>query len=202
VGFYARSILPRLIHAGMRQERFLPYRERLVREAEGRVLEIGFGSGLNVPLYGSPVTLIGLDPSHVALFMSRRAAPMHRSVELLEASAEAMPIETQSIDTVVAAWTLCSIPGVRGALEEVRRVLKPSGRFRFVEHGRSPDPGVARWQDRLTPMWKHIAGGCHLNRPVATLIEQAGFRIERLQTGYMSGPKAMTFMYEGTAKPL
>jgi ubiquinone/menaquinone biosynthesis C-methylase UbiE len=201
MGFYERSILPRLIHAGMRQERFLPYRQRLVRDAEGRVLEIGFGSGLNVPLYRSPVTLIGLDPSHVALSISRAVAQMPRSVELLEASAEAIPVEAESIDTVVAAWTLCSIPDVGRALEEVRRVLKPSGRFLFVEHGRSPAPAVARWQDRLTPMWKHIAGGCHLNRPVATLIEQAGFRIERLQTGYMSGPRPMTFTYEGFARP-
>jgi ubiquinone/menaquinone biosynthesis C-methylase UbiE len=91
---------------------------------------------------------------------------------------------------------------VARALGEVRRVLKPSGRLLFVEHGRSPDAAVARWQDRMTPIWKHVAGGCHLNRAVAPLVEQAGFRIERSETGYMTGPRVMTFIYEGCARPM
>ena len=120
--------------------------------------------------------------------------------EFLQASAEAIPLENESIDTVVTTWTLCSIPDVTGALAEVRRVLKRDGRLLFVEHGLSPDPRVSRWQNRLTPFWKHIGGGCHLNRPIAQLIEGTGFRVEHVTTGYMKGPKPMTFMYEGAAR--
>jgi ubiquinone/menaquinone biosynthesis C-methylase UbiE len=202
MGFYERAILPRLIHAGMRQERLLPYRQRLVREAEGRVLEIGFGSGLNAPLYAAPVILVGLDPSYVALSIARSSIRTLLSpIDLLEASAEAIPLASDSVDTIVTAWTLCSIPDVTRALREMRRVLKPTGRLLFVEHGRSPEPTVAWWQDRLTPVWKHIAGGCHLNRSIDLLVEEAGFGIERMTTGYMSAPRPMTFMYEGRARP-
>lgn len=109
-------------------------------------------------------------------------------------------LDDKSVDTVVTTWTLCTIPGVTRALSEMRRVLKPGGRLLFVEHGRSPDPNVRRWQDRLTPLWKRIAGGCHLNRAISQLIEESGFRIERMDTGYMKGPKPMTFMYEGSAR--
>ena len=203
MSFYERAILPRLIHAGMRQARFQPYRHRLVSAADGRVLEIGFGSGLTVPMYSGPTLLIGLDPSARALSIAR-AAISHATypVEILEGSAEAIPLDSHSVDTVVAAWTLCSIPDVARALQEVRRVLLPSGRFLFVEHGRSPDAKVAAWQQRLTPVWKRIAGGCHLDRAVGPLVEQAGFRIERMQTGYMPGPRPLTFMYEGCARPV
>lgn len=107
----------------------------------------------------------------------------------------------QSVDTVVSTWTLCSIPDVTRALAEMRRVLKSDGRFVFVEHGRSPEPRVVRWQNRLTPVWRRVGGGCHLNRPIDHLVRSAGFRVEQLQTGYMDGPKPMTFMYEGLARP-
>jgi len=122
-------------------------------------------------------------------------------VELLEGSAEAIPLEDGSVDVVVTTWTICSISDVPRALQEVRRVLTPSGRLLFVEHGLSPDAAVVRWQHRLTPVWRRIAGGCHLDRPVSQLIEGSGFRIEQLQTGYMKGPRVMTFMYEGSASP-
>jgi ubiquinone/menaquinone biosynthesis C-methylase UbiE len=202
VSFYERAILPRLIHAGMRQARFRPYRQRLVSAAEGRVLEIGFGSGLNLPMYSGLTLLVGLDPSARALSIARHAISHVRyPVQILEGSAEAIPLDGHSVDTVVAAWTLCSILDVPRALREVRRVLTPAGRFLFVEHGRSPDANVAAWQQRLTPFWRRIAGGCHLNRPVGTLVEQAGFRVERMHTGYMSGPRPLTFMYEGCARP-
>jgi len=202
MGFYERTILPRLIHVVMRRERLLPYRQRLVREAYGRVLEIGFGSGLNAPLYAAPVTLIGLDPSYVALSIARSSArTLLHPIDLLAASAEAIPLASASVDTIVTAWTLCSIPDVTRALREMRRVLKPTGSLLFVEHGRSPEATVAWWQDRLTPVWKHIAGGCHLNRSIGPLVEEAGFGIVRMTTGYMSGPRPMTFMYEGCARP-
>jgi len=101
----------------------------------------------------------------------------------------------------VTTWTLCSVPEARRALEDMRRVLKPGGRLLFVEHGRAPEPRVQWWQDHLTPAWRHLAGGCHLNRAISELIPQAGFRIEQLETGYMPGPKPLAFMYEGSARP-
>lgn len=117
------------------------------------------------------------------------AARMGLSVKLLEASAEAIPLDDKSIDTVLTSWTLCTIPDVRRALAEARRVLKPNGRLLFVEHGLAPDASVQKWQNWLTPAWKRIGGGCHLNRPIRALIEGAGFRIERLETGYMNALK-------------
>jgi SAM-dependent methyltransferase len=122
-----------------------------------------------------------------------------RPVSFLEASAVAIPLEGTSVDTVVTTWTLCTIP--LNALVELRRVLKPGGKFLFVEHGLSPEEGVQRWQNRLDPIWSRISGGCHINRPIRSVIEDAGFRIEKLETGYFPGPKMMGFFFEGSAKP-
>ncbi len=203
MGFYKDQILPVLIHLSMQQRNLAAYRSRVVPVAEGRVLEIGIGSGLNLPFYSAKMEhVIGLEPSPKLLSMARRAArPAMGPVEFVEGSAEAIPLEGGSIDTVVTTWTLCSIPDAPGSLGEMRRVLKPGGRLLFVEHGRSPDPTVRRWQDLLTPAWKRIGGGCHLNRAIGTLIEGAGFRFERIETGYMRGPRPLTFMYEGSARP-
>ena len=133
--------------------------------------------------------------------MARRCGQrLEGAIELVEGSAEAVPLEDRSVDTVVTTWTLCSIPDPRRALAEMRRVLRPGGRLLFVEHGLAPDPKVRWWQDRITPAWKRVGGGCHLNRAIAQLIEEAGFQFERLDTGYMRGPKPMTFMYEGRAR--
>lgn len=167
------------------------------------MLEIGIGSGLNLPYYSTTVEqVIGLDPSPKLLAMAREAARRTSlPLELIENSAQTIPLYNRSINTVVTTWTMCSIPDVQRALSEMRRILKPEGRLLFVEHGRSPDPGVRRWQDRLTPVWRRVGGGCHLNRPIGELIEAAGFRIERIETGYLRGPKPMTFMYEGSARP-
>jgi len=203
MGLYQDHILPRLIHLAMRQRNLAAYRARLIPAAQGRVLEIGIGSGLNLPYYGAAVEqIIGLDPSPKLLAMAREAARRRTSIplELIENSAEAIPLYNRSIDTIVTTWTMCSIPDIQRALGEIRRVLKPGGRLLFVEHGRSPDPSVRRWQDRLTPVWRRVGGGCHLNRAIGELIEGAGFRIERIETGYMRGPKPMTFMYEGVAR--
>jgi ubiquinone/menaquinone biosynthesis C-methylase UbiE len=202
VGVYERHVLPRLIRAAMRQEILLPYRQRIVPAAEGRVLELGVGSGLNLALYEKATHVIGLDPSSALLSTAHEAMTRaRRPVDLLQASAESIPLVTHSVDTVVTTWTLCSIPDVSRALREARRVLKPSGRLLFVEHGRAPDAGVVRWQNLLTPAWRRIAGGCHLNRAIGQLVEQAGFRLEHVHTGYMKGPRLMTFMYEGSARP-
>jgi ubiquinone/menaquinone biosynthesis C-methylase UbiE len=203
MSFYQDRILPCLIHLAMRQRNLIAYRQRVISAADGRVLEIGIGSGLNLPLYaGNTKHVIGLDPSPRLLQMASRArGKALRPIELMEGSAEAIPLEDKSVDTVVTTWTLCSIPDAVLALAEMRRVLRPAGQLLFVEHGRSPEPGVCRWQDRLTPAWKRIGGGCHLNREIAHLIGTAGFRIDRLETGYTKGPKPMTFMYEGRARP-
>ncbi|MBV9531450.1 MAG: class I SAM-dependent methyltransferase [Bradyrhizobium sp.] len=203
MGFYQDQILPILINLSMRQKNLTAYRGRVVPAAEGRVLEIGIGSGLNLPFYSPTVQkVIGLDPSPKLLAMARRTERAGSGkVDFVEGSAEEIPVDNASIDTVVTTWTLCSIPDASRALGEMRRVLRPGGRLLFVEHGRAPDPNVVRWQDRLTPIWKRIGGGCHLNRAIGMLIEGAGFQFDRLETGYMRGPKPMTFMYEGSARP-
>lgn len=203
MSFYQDQIVPLLINVVMRQRNLTAYRSRVIPAAEGRVLEIGIGSGLNLPFYSPNVQdVIGLEPSPKLLGMARRAKRSGTTaVEFVESSAEKIPLESAAIDTVVTTWTLCSIPDVSGALGEMRRVLKPGGRLLFVEHGRAPDPRVVQWQDRLTPIWKCVGGGCHLNRAIGTLIEDAGFRFDRLERGYMPGPKPMTFMYEGSARP-
>ncbi|SEE17313.1 Methyltransferase domain-containing protein [Rhizobiales bacterium GAS191] len=202
MGFYSDIILPRLCHLSMRNRRFLPYRQRVIGAAEGRVLEIGIGSGLNLPFYGAPAReVLGLEPAPQLIAMARRRAEASAvPVTLVEGSAEAIPLDAKSIDTVVTTWTLCTIPQAANALAEMRRVLKPSGRLLFVEHGLASDLGVRNWQNRLTPAWKFISGGCHLNRPIQTMIESAGFRCDRLETGYMPGPKPMAFIYEGSAR--
>lgn len=195
MSFYDDRILPYVINLAMRNRELRPYRERVICAAEGRVLEIGIGSGLNLPFYRRARDIVGLEPSPRLAEMTRHAAKRCSSrVALIEGSAEAIPLENSSVETVVTTWTLCSIPQVVLALSEMRRVLKPSGRLLFVEHGRAPQENVRKWQDRLTPMWKWIGGGCHLNRPIRELIEGAGFAIQQIETGYMRGPKPMTFM--------
>ena len=187
----------------MRQEALLPFRRRVIGAAEGRVLEVGIGSGLNLPLYGPRVrAVVGLEPSPELLRMARdRAVTAQIAVELIEASAETIPLDAASIDTVVTTWTLCTIPDAPRALAELRRVLKPGGALLFVEHGRAPGPGVARWQDRLDPLWWRVAGGCHLNRKIDDLISGSGFRIDALANARLPGPRTHTFLYEGRARP-
>jgi len=203
MGFYQDQVVPLLINLTMRRRDLAAYRSRVVPSADGRVLEIGIGSGLNLPFYSRNVKdLIGLDPSPKLLSMVRQNLPPDTpSPELIEGSAEAIPLENHSIDTVVTTWTLCSIPDAALAVREMRRVLRPTGRLLFIEHGRADEPKVRWWQDRLTPAWKRIGGGCHLNRPIQGLIEDGGFEFDRLETGYMRGPKPLTFIYEGSARP-
>ena len=147
MGFYQERILPWLVHLSMRQRRLAPYRNRAVSNATGRVLEVGMGSGLNLPFYGDKVTeIIGLEPSAKLLAMANKAARKSQiPLRLVEGTAEAIPIENQSVDAVVTTWTMCSIPQIQSALLEMRRVLRPGGRLLFVEHGRAPEPGVRWW---------------------------------------------------------
>lgn len=200
--FYTDVILPRLCDLAMRNRHLVPYRKRVVGSAQGRVLEIGAGSGLNLPFYGASVhEILALEPAPRLIAMAQRSARASVPVAFIEGSAEAIPLDDETVDTVVTTWTLCTIPQARVALNEMRRVLKPGGRLVFVEHGLAPEERVQRWQDRLTPLWKWIAGGCHLNRPIPAIIEGSGFDLERLETGYMPGLKVMSFTYEGSARP-
>ena len=203
MSFYQDRIVPHLINMAMRNRQLVPYRERVISAAQGRVLEIGIGSGANIPFYtSSSRELIGLEPAPRLIAMAERASTgAALPVTLIEGSSEAIPLDNASVDTVVSTWTLCSIPDAVVALREMRRVLKPGGRFLFSEHGLASEPGMQRWQNWLDPAWKRLAGGCHLNRAINRLIEEAGFRIEQLETGYLAGRNPMTFMYQGVALP-
>jgi ubiquinone/menaquinone biosynthesis C-methylase UbiE len=203
MGFYDDRILPHLIDLSMRNRELRPYRERVISQASGRVLEIGVGSGVNLPIYGAHVNeVVGLEPSPRLIALAHRLAGQAvPPVTLTAGSAESLPMDTASFDTVVTTWTLCSIPDAVRALAEMRGVLRGDGQLLFVEHGLAPEPGVRAWQNRLTPLWKRFSGGCHLNRPVRTLIESGGFEIAQLETGYMKGPRPLTYLYEGRARP-
>ena len=205
MGFYNRWILPQVIELTMRQKNFAPFRERTAGAARGRVLEIGIGSGLNLSSFRPDIeSVCGVDPSAELLAKARdRVENVGFPVRLLEASSEKLPLENRSFDTVVMTFTLCSIPDAAAALLEIRRVLKPEGELLFAEHGRAPDSDVMLWQDRITPIWKLIGGGCHLNRKVDYLIQAAGFRLERLSAGYQKfAPRPFSFFYEGVARPV
>lgn len=200
---YERAVVPHLVHWGMRSERLQPLRAATVAAARGRVLEIGVGSGLNFPFYGREVTeVVGIDPSKPLLARAGRAGGwMPFKIRLICQSAEHLPYPDQSFDTVVTTWSLCSIPDVAAALGEAYRVLRPGGRLVFIEHGAAPGPGLYRWQRRLTPVWRCIAGGCHLDRRPVQLLEQAGFTLETLETGHLlDGPRLVTFHYRGVAR--
>jgi ubiquinone/menaquinone biosynthesis C-methylase UbiE len=204
MGFYTRYILPRLTDLAMRNKESARLRADWIPGARGEVLEVGIGSGLNLTFYSTEVRRVcGVDPSVELQRMARkRAAARPIKVELLSQSAEEpLPLADGSMDTVVVTWTLCSIPNAPKALQEMKRVLKTSGRLIFLEHGRAPDPGVVAWQDRLTPLWKCIAGGCHLNRKIDEFITAAGFQIVELRTCYLPGPRPMTYTYQGLARP-
>src|SRR5271168_45926 len=185
---YERWILPRLLDLAMRNRLLDRYRQQTIEMARGLVLEIGVGSGLNLPLYSKAVDRVcGIDPSPQLLRLaSRRAADAVVPVSLLRASAEHLPLADAVFETIVMTWTLCSIPNPMAALTEMRRVLKPGGQLLFVEHGLSPEIRTARWQHWLTPCWKRIGGGCHLDRKMDDLIRAAGFQINAVETGYMT----------------
>jgi ubiquinone/menaquinone biosynthesis C-methylase UbiE len=202
--FYERRILPPLLDLAMRQKPIMRQRAKIVPLARGRVLEIGFGSGLNLSFYdhSKVETLLGLEPSaELRRRAEERARAADMPVEFIGLTGEEIPLESASVDTVVTTYTLCTIPGVARALAEMCRVLRPGGVLLFSEHGRAPDEGVLRWQNRLNPLWKRIGGGCNLNRPIADLIRAAGFSLDRPETMYLPGPRPFTFTTWGSATP-
>jgi SAM-dependent methyltransferase len=203
MGFYKRVILPRLCDIAMRSKRLTPYRARVIGAAEGRVLEVGAGSGLNFALYRPAAReILALEPDPALLAMAERnAGRAMRPIQFLEASAQQIPLSDKSVDTVVTTWTLCTIPDAAEAVREMRRVLRPSGHLLFVEHGLAPEAYVQTWQNRLTPIWQCVSGGCHLNRPILDIIGKGGFKVDGFKAGYMPGPRIMTFIYEGIGRP-
>ncbi len=202
MGIYQKYLLPRIVNFTCSLKPTMKQREKIVPLAEGRVLEIGIGSGLNLPFYtpGSVKHLWGLDPSQEMWALAqKKLGILDFDVEFIEAPAEDIPLDDGSADTVLITYTLCTIPDVGAALEEARRVLKSDGSLVFCEHGLAPDESVRRWQNGLNPLWTRVAGGCNLNRPISTLIKQAGFRIRGMDTMYIPGWKPASFNYWGTA---
>jgi ubiquinone/menaquinone biosynthesis C-methylase UbiE len=194
MGLYQRYLLPRLIQCACGSRVVDRQRRKVVPLAQGEVLEIGFGSGLNLPHYrpGQVGTLWALEPSaEMRALAAPRVAASGLKPRWLDLPGEALPLPDASVDCVVMTYTLCTIPDAGAALAQLKRVLRPGGRLLFCEHGAAPDAGVRRWQDRLDGPWGRIAGGCHLNREVAPLIASAGFRFDELQSGYL--PKTPRF---------
>lgn len=202
--WYDRWILPCLIDISMRNREARRYRGRIIPQAASRVLEIGVGSGLNLPFYGVGVShLLALEPSpELRRMAGRRTRSAEVTVEFIDHPAEEIPLEGFSVDTIVTTWTLCTIPDPIGALQEMRRVLKPKGALLFVKHGLAPDAGVRAWQRRLNPLWSRIGGGCNLDRKIDDLISRSGFRLGELETEYIKGLKPMSFTYSGWARPV
>ena len=202
--WYERHVLPRVLDFGCGHSAVSDKRRRVLPVAEGRVVEVGFGSGLNLPFYdpAKVVEVIGVDPSTTMLKRAEvriAASPIPVSIEAL--SSEALPFDDGDADSLVCTFSLRTIPDPRAALREMRRVLKPGGRLIFAEHGASPDPAVRRWQDRLNGVWGRIAGGCNINRPILTLLEQAGFATESVETGYLKGaPRITGYCFSGFAQ--
>jgi ubiquinone/menaquinone biosynthesis C-methylase UbiE len=203
MSLYAKYVLPQLIDLAMRNKEATRLRAKCVPQARGEVLEIGMGSGLNLPFYSPEVHHVyGVDPSAGLLEKAaKKISSVPFEITFLGQSAEKpLPLEHSSIDTVVTTWTLCSIADPIAALQEAKRVLKASGRIIFIEHGRSPDSKITAWQDWLTPVWKRIGGGCHLNRKIDDIIRAAGFKIYEQKTFYLTGLRPMTYTYQGVAR--
>jgi SAM-dependent methyltransferase len=201
VSFYSDQVLPRITNVVLSNREFGKVRRRVASGLSGEVLEVGFGSGLNVPYYPANTTKVfAVDPSTVGRKLAaKRLATSPVPVEFVGLDGEELPLETESVDHILITWTMCTIPVVEEALREMHRVLRRGGELHFAEHGRSPDPKVARRQDRLNPIQRLWAGGCNLNRPIGRLVEEAGFEMTRLENFYAKGPKATGYMFEGLA---
>ncbi len=204
MGIYEDRVLPRVIDMLLSGPVFAKLRRRVASGLEGEVLEVGFGSGRNVPFYPPAVQRVqAVDPATAGRkIAAKRVAASSVPVEYIGLDGQRLALEDNSVDHVLVTWTLCTIPDVGLALREIHRVLRPGGALHFVEHGRAPDPNIARWQDRLTPLQRRIGGGCHLNRSIDQLIVNAGFEIVKLDNFFVKGPKPFGYMYEGVAVPV
>lgn len=204
MGFYERHILPYCINCACGSKPIMQQREKIVPLAQGTVLEIGIGTGLNLPFYDPARVqrLIGLDPSEKSWELAgKRAAHVDFAVEFIGLPGEEIPLADNSVDTIVVTFSLCTIPDPVAALKGMARVLRPDGQLLFCEHGRAPDPEVVRWQDRLNGFWQALAGGCNLNRDIPALLAAGGFVTDRLETMYLPGtPRFAGFNYWGHAR--
>lgn len=201
-GWYERHVLPYLIDVACGIKAVQRQRHKVVPLAQGHVLEIGIGTGLNLEHYDRAKieNIVGLDPGlEMHRIAQKRVERAGLQVELVGLSAERIPYDDGSFDTVLVTYSLCTIPDPVAALKEMRRVLNPSGKLIFCEHGLAPDASVRRWQDRLTPLWSKLAGGCHLNRDIPALLCEVGFESADMQTMYLPGPRPLTYNYWGTA---
>ena len=203
MGFYENHVLPVMIDLGCGSKPISKQRQKVVPQAEGRILEVGMGSGHNLPFYDpSRVEFVwGLEPSEgMRRKAQRRLAEAAFEVKWLDLPGEEIPLEDDSVDTVLLTFTLCTIGDYHAALEQMRRVLKPGGRLLFAEHGVAPDSGVRKWQERINPSWKKFAGGCNINRDIPAALQEGGFEIQELETMYLPGtPSIAGFQFWGYA---
>lgn len=204
MGFYNDKVVPRLVTCACGTKPILKQREKVVPQARGHVLEIGMGAGHNLPYYRTEQVerVVGIDPCSTSWALAQpRAASLGVPLEFIEGSAESMPLPDEEFDTVLMTYSLCTIPDAQSALQEIRRVLKPGGRLVFCEHGEAPDASVARWQQRINPVWRKLLGGCNLNRPITRWISDAGFSIGAMDQMYLPGtPRIAGFNVWGTAE--
>ncbi|MFK7980118.1 MAG: class I SAM-dependent methyltransferase [Saprospiraceae bacterium] len=204
MSYYEKRILPKLINFACGLGPMMKQRAKVVPLAKGNVLEIGIGSGLNLGYYEKDKVknLIGIDPSKETWALNEAITDkLGFDFQYIQTGAENIPIDNQSIDTVVITYTLCTIPSTMEALVEIKRVLKPTGQILFVEHGKAPDAAVLKWQNRINPLWKRIGGGCNLNRDIPNIFTKSGFKMNDLQTMYLPGWKPASFNYWGIVKP-
>ena len=204
MGFYDKHILPRFINCACGTKPIMKQREKVVPRASGIVLEIGIGTGLNLPYYdvSRVERLIGLDPSEKSWELAgERAAHLDFDVEFIGLPGEQIPLEDASVDTVLVTYSLCTIPDPVSALHGMARVLRPGGSLYFCEHGKAPDANVCQWQDRINPFWRRIAGGCHVNREIPQLLKAGGFDVVDMETSYLPGtPKFAGYNFWGSAQ--
>jgi ubiquinone/menaquinone biosynthesis C-methylase UbiE len=199
--WYSRHVLPYLLDIACGLSPITRQRRKVIPQAAGRVLEIGIGTGLNLAFYdrGKVERLVGIDPAtEMHVLARRRSQRLGLPLELIQLSAEELPVQSGSFDTVICTYTLCSVSSPDQALREMRRVLRPGGKLLFAEHGLAPDEAVAKWQARLEPYWSRIAGGCHLTRDVPRLLTEAGFSAD-MEVGYVAWPKSLAYNFVGTA---